>query len=133
MLIEIEQQILGMLAAKFPKLKVESYPENPESYRLLNAEGALLVRYAGETDEETAVQQVLMQTERSVWNVVVVTRGLRTHTGAYPVIDTVKDTLGGETIEGGILRPAGVQFISESGGVWYHVVAFELKQRVKYS
>lgn len=133
MLLEIEQQIIDLLKAKFPKLTVESYPDNPDGYRLLNSEGALLVRYAGETSEETAVQQVLVQTERSVWNVVVVTRGLRSHTGAYPVIDSVKDSLGGEIIQGGTLRPAGVQFISESGGVWFHAVAFELKQRVKYT
>lgn len=132
MLLEIEAEIIEKLKTQFTTLSVESYPDNPSTYKLLNANGALLVRYGGETATESSIQQVLTQDERSIWNVVVVTRGLRTHTGAYPVIDQVKENLGGETIQGGIFRPAGVSFLSESGGVWFHVVAFELKQRAKY-
>jgi phage gp37-like protein len=132
MLLETETALINKLAELFPQLKVEAYPDNPESYRLVHPIGALLVRYAGEVSEDTGVQQILVQFERSVWNVVVVSRGLRSHTGAYPVIDAVKDGLGGKIISGGTLRPAGVRFLSEAGGVWYHAVAFELKQRVNY-
>jgi len=132
MLLETETALINKLTELFPQFRVEAYPDNPENYRLVHPTGALLVRYAGEVTEETGVQQALVQFERSVWNVVVVSRGLRSHAGAYPVIDAVKDGLGAKTIQGGTLRPAGVRFLSESGGVWYHAVAFELKQRAKY-
>lgn len=132
MLLETETALIDKLTEMLPRFRVEAYPDNPENYRLVHPTGALLVRYAGETTEDTGVQQALVQFERSVWNVVVVSRGLRDHTGAYPVIDAVKDGLGGQIISGGTLRPAGVRFLSESGGVWYHAVAFELKQRAKY-
>lgn len=132
MLLETETALINKLAELFPQFRVDAYPDNPENYRLVHPTGALLVRYAGEVTEDTGIQQALVQFERSVWNVVVVSRGLRSHAGAYPVIDAVKEGLGGKTISGGTLRPAGVRFLSESGGVWYHAVAFELKQRAKY-
>lgn len=129
---DAEAALIGKLASLGLNLDVSAYPEDPQKYRLTHANGALLVKYAGSDYEDTGIAQRLTQIQTVQFDIYVVTRNLKTHTGAYAVIDAVIEGLGGQTITGGMLSPVKDGFLYEDSGIWYHLIIFELKLKVNY-
>ncbi|HPQ94781.1 MAG: hypothetical protein KDI44_14380 [Thiothrix sp.] len=125
-LLLLEQAVVAQLQPALPGLTVESYPDDPDGYTLLDPVGAVLVavgnsRWSGianQTGQERRVRIV----------VAVLTRNLATHTGAYSVMDRVLAALLGWMPSVGEWQPlfaASDRFVEFRDGVWRHDMVFE--------
>lgn len=124
---EIEQAIIERLKAKVQGVLVEGFPEKPYEFNLLHSKGALLVRYVGSRFSEPEATDLIVQTRRIEFEVVVVMRHLRTHEGAYSYLDAVRIALTGYKIPGcSKMYPVREEFISEEAGIWQYAITFAM-------
>lgn len=120
----IEEALRQRLQAEITDVAVESYPANPDLYRLTHPVGALLVGYAGSEYSEP-VNGIQEQSMR--WVVTLLMQGLYSHAGNYTPLQQVRDLLSGFKPEG--CRSACYlltdQFVGQAGGVWQWDLVFK--------
>ncbi len=124
MIAEIEQDMVALLAAALPDLKVEPFPDKPEAYRLSQGHGAVLVGYSGSRLPNPMVLAGTAQKLRLEFQLVVKVRSLRDHSGAYAVLETIRTALAGQDLRGARFYPAREQFEDVSNGVWTYLAAY---------
>lgn len=125
-----EQAIIDRLTAQIANIKVEGYPDDPLTYKLIHPNGALLVQYEGSGFSAPEDYNFVQQREKALFSVIVVTKNLRTHTGAYAFIESVKTKLTGYLIPNlKKLYLVRIKFLSDEGGIWRYEVAFALNVR----
>lgn len=124
MIEEIERDMVALLAAALPELRVEAFPDTPDAYRLSQGRGAVLVAYAGSRLADPFVLAGAQQKRRLEYQLVVKVRGLRDHTGAYAVLETIRTALAGQAIRGARFYPAREQFEDVASGVWTYLAVY---------
>lgn len=123
MIREIEASIVARLDAALDKLHVEAFPDKPESFKLTHPAGAVLVAYGREVYSKPRDIALVVQDRRIEWDISILTRNLRSHVGAYDVLDAVRMVLTGWRTEGcSKLIPVRAEFIDQSQGVWTHML-----------
>lgn len=124
MIAEIEQEMVALLAAALPALRVEAFPDKPDTYRLTQGHGAVLVGYSGSRLPDPSVLAGTQQKRRLEYQLVVKVRSLRDHTGAYAVLETIRTVLAGRPLRGARFYPAREQFEDVSSGVWTYLAVY---------
>jgi len=120
-LIEIaalETEIVAKISAYATTVNVEVFPEDVAKYRMTHPVGAILVAYDGRNYNNAQVNQQLVSLRFSV---IVLTRNLRSHSGAYAILDNALD---GATAAG--LIPISENFIKYEDGIWYFEQKYSL-------
>ena len=116
--------IKDFLALRFPDLVVEFFPENPATYGLRHAKGALLVGYRDSTFSPPRDVGVTNQDRHLTFHVVVMIRQLNGGDGAIAVLDRLRLALQGfvapECRRG--LTMKSERFHGQAGGVWQYLV-----------
>ncbi len=133
--LDTEIKIIKRLEEKVNSLKVEGYPDDPAGYILKHKNGALLVRYQRSVYSEPRSATV-DQKQTCEFDITIITKNLRTNTGAYTYLEIVKSALTGHRINLQLnpalapdyvrLYPVRDGFILENKGVWYYGITFAL-------
>ncbi|MCH8029082.1 MAG: hypothetical protein IH874_04025 [Candidatus Dadabacteria bacterium] len=113
---------------------VEPFPDRPQDYILSHPKGAVLVQYRGSQFTEPRVVNTITQTRTLEFVIVVVFRNLRSHQGAYGVLDSVRSSLTGYVVTTGgqslsKMFPVREGFIAEKSGVWWYGMTFRMNDR----
>lgn len=123
MICEIEEAIVARLAGSLDKLHVASFPDKPDAFKMSHPNGAVLVAYGREVYSKPRDLSLVVQERKIEWDISILTRNLRTHVGAYDVLDAVRMLLTGWRTEGcSKLMPVRAEFIDQNQGVWTHVL-----------
>lgn len=118
---QLDKAICDRLKVRIPGLAVESFPDNPETFRLMHAAGALLVQYVGGDYEEDDDLSHVGQARELRFNVHVLARSLAGHQGAYVHLEAVRLALGGYRVPAfKKLRLQRERFVSRKEGVWIY-------------
>lgn len=122
----LEQAVIQRLKDRLgDELEVESFPDDPDDYRLNHPLGALLVRYHGskygpDLDTDMVVQDRLMAVE-----VTLVLRSLNGKEGCYEYLERVRLALAGfKPPAFKKLRPLSEEFMSRDKGEWRYAIDF---------
>ena len=124
MIAEIEKDMVALLATALPDLKVEPFPDKPETYRLTHPHGAVLIGYSGSRMPDPFVLAGTEQKRRLEYQLVVKVRSLRDHTGAYTVLDRIRTALSGQVLRGMRFYPSREQFEDVTSGVWTYLAVY---------
>lgn len=123
MIREIEEAIVDRLTGALPKLHVAAFPDRPDTFKMHHPAGAVLVAYGREVYGKPRDLSLVVQERRIEWDISILTRNLRTHVGAYDVLDAVRMVLTGWRTEGcSKLMPVKAEFIDQNQGVWTHIL-----------
>ena len=127
---DIEQAIIDRLKSRITDVPVEAFPERPSEYRLRHASGVLLVVYRGSKYTESQSAGVAVQARKQEWDVIIVSRNLRSHQNAYDLLDKVRAALSGYQVvpTAEIMAPIREQFINESNGIWQYGITFTFSE-----
>lgn len=123
MIREIEEAIVARLAGSLEKLHVAAFPDRPDAFKMSNPNGAVLVAYGREVYSKPRDLSLVVQDRRIEWDISILTRNLRSHVGAYDVLDAVRMVLTGwRALGASKLMPVRAEFIDQSQGVWTHML-----------
>jgi len=104
----VEDALVAVLKQNFPKLEVKPFPESPRSYHFKAAAGAVFVVYVGSDFGEPENMDYSGQGQRLEYDILVVSRSLRDHTGAYVLLEGARAALEGFSYE-----TLGLYFVRE--------------------
>ncbi|MGD9610704.1 MAG: Gp37 family protein [Desulfovibrionaceae bacterium] len=124
MIEAIETELVAVLAAALPDLAVQPFPDNPDNYRLTHPSGAVLVGYGGGRFGGPSVLAGAAQTQYLEYQLVVKTRSLRTHVGAYAVLSAIRLAVSNRGIKGARFYPTRERFEDVSNGVWTYTAVY---------
>nr|VFK17453.1 MAG: Gp37 protein [Candidatus Kentron sp. LPFa] len=121
----LEDAVLERLAARFPHLRVERYPDNPEGYHLKHPKGALLTRYAGSRYGAPESLGIIVQERRIDLEITLFLRSLHGKEGIGAVLEAVRRALTGfaPPAFGGLI-PRADGFQGEGNGKWRYAMDF---------
>ncbi len=126
---DIEQSIIDRLKEQIGGIPVEAFPEKPSEYRLRHANGVLLVVYRGSKYSDSQGAGVTVQARQQEWDVVIVSRNLRSHTSAYDLLDQVRAALSGyRPVTAEVMVPVREAFINEVNGIWQYGITFAFSE-----
>ncbi len=127
---EVEQAIIERLKSQITDIPVEAFPERPSEYRLRHASGVLLVVYRGSKYSESQSAGLAVQARTQEWDIVIISRNLRSHSSAYDLLDQVRAALSGfrpvSTAE--VMVPVREAFINEVNGIWQYGITFTFSE-----
>lgn len=122
-----EQAVIDRLESQITDYKIEGYPDDPLSYVLKHSNGAILVQYDGSSYTEPESYGIVSQKQKAVFGIISITKNLRTHTGAYDALESIKTALTGYVITGvGRLYPVRDEFLSDRDGIWRYGITFAI-------
>jgi len=125
----IEQAVVARLREKLPEILVESYPDEPESYRLQHHLGAILVRYEGSRYGEPQDAGRVVQERTILFDIDVVMANLSAAGeagGVYHYLEGVRLALTGYRPPGCTrrLRPVSDAYIGRRNHTWQYGILF---------
>lgn len=126
---DIENSIISRLKSKISDLLVEPYPEKPENYfdEFIHPKGAILVHYLGSNLLAPKSINYIIQERRADFGIIVITRDLNLHQGAYNYLDKIRKALTGYRVEGcSKMYPVKEEFLDEFHGIWQYGMNFTL-------
>lgn len=121
-------------AASAPRLAVEDYPDNPDTYRLTHPLGALLLRQIGDEfspPQDSGLRNGSITGQRGrpqerllVLRITLMFRQLNGSDGVTTVLDEVKDALWGFSPDGsrGAIHFVASGFVGVDAGIWEHAL-----------
>ncbi len=109
------------------KVVVEPYPRPVESY-VLKSEAAILVHYAGAEFDAAEESDIVQQVMLCSFQVVIVSRNLRSHAGAYELMDTNRDAVVGMDAKGLPFFSVSEGILGLENGVWWYSQIFSVRQ-----
>lgn len=126
---DIENTIISRLKTKIPELLVDSYPDKPEKFfeEFAHPKGAILVHYLGSSMSDSQALNFILQDRRADFGIILVTRDLNSHNGAYTYLDRIREALTGFRIDGcSKIYPTREEFLDEWDGIWQYGMNFSL-------
>ena len=129
-LLAAEQDIVSQLDGDISGVKVQSFPSSQQDYRLLAKDGAILVRYNRSiyADPVDNRKKGVSQIRTLEWVISIIHRNLQKHDGVYAVLEAVRASLTGYTVNSiaysTVLVPVSDGFISTEGGKWVYEIVF---------
>ncbi len=132
MIVELETLLVDTLTASFSGtgVLVEAYPDNVDTY-VLKGTSAVLVHYSGADFTVPDGSEVVRQMMGPSFQIVIGSRNLRTHTGAYVIMDTIRSAVVGSESRNKQFFAVSEQSLGRDNGVWWFVQTFAIQQRVK--
>lgn len=128
MLREIETALVDRLKLVLPGYAVEPFPDKPASYRLLSPKGAVLVVYRGSGLSPTQDVGMIVQERVLQYDITLLTRDLRSHTGAYALLDVLyQSLLGFAPPNCGKIWIERDGFVSQEDGVWQYEITLAMR------
>ena len=120
----IEQALVELLRGR-PNLspfQVEAWPEDVSKYKLRSRRGAILVSYKGSVFGKDASTDGVAQKWTMNFEIVTLCRNLRSHRGAYLVLDEIRMGITGWLPPAAIdnAYPTHEGFVGEEDGVWQY-------------
>jgi hypothetical protein len=126
----IEDAIIAKLQTDITGVQIEGFPENLTNYQFIHPVAAILVQYRGADFERSKTLSEIHQVARLEFACVLISRGLRTHAGAYAYLDQIRASLTGYQINGlSKMQPVSEKFIDEQTGVWFYETVFTMNGR----
>lgn len=132
MLETIEQSLLDQLEPLTKLgLRVVGFPENPEELGRPISYGQVLIGFKRESLQPPSHHNngvSIVQPRRVEWDVVLQIKNLRSHAGAYPVMDKIRDLLTGFRPPD-TLRPlyeTQADFVDLRDGIWTYNMTFAI-------
>lgn len=123
----IENKIIEKLKSKLTDLLIESFPEKPQEFIFTHPKGAILIHYQGGSYGSSQSVDVIFQQKKMEFALTIVTRNLRTNSGAYALLEEIKSILTGFKIDGcSKMYPTKEGFLVENNGIWQYTINFEL-------
>lgn len=128
MIDALANAIVARLKARFPRFKVDHFPDVPERHPFASATRELLVAYEGSTFGEPQSMDPVYCDRAVEWGVTLLVRSLRGPDGAQTMIEEVRKALMGWRAPQGGQRfmPTGDRFVSEENGVWRFLISFRV-------
>lgn len=132
MIGELETLLVDTLKAAYTgtDVLVEAYPDKVDAY-VLKGTAAVLVHYAGADFTPPDGSEVVRQMMGPSFQVVIVSRNLRTHTGSYAIMDTIRSAVVGLESKNKQFFAVSEQLLGRENGVWWFGQTFAIQQRVK--
>ncbi len=123
----IENKITDKLKSKLPDLLIESFPEKPQEFVFTHPKSAILIHYQGGNYGNLQSLNVIVQNKKMEFALTIITRNLRTNSGAYTLLEKIKSILTGFKIDGcSKMYPVKEDFLFENNGIWQYAINFEL-------
>ncbi len=123
----IENKIIEKLKSKLTDLLIESFPEKPQEFIFTHPKGAILIHYQGGSYGSSQSVDVIFQQKKMEFALTIVTRNLKTNSGAYALLEEIKSILTGFKIDGcSKMYPTKEGFLVENNGIWQYTIKFEL-------
>ena len=123
----IENKIIEKLKSELTDLLIESFPEKPQEFVFTHPKGAILIHYQGGSYGNNQSLDVIVQNKKMEFALTIVTRNLKTNSGAYALLETIKSILTGFKIDGcSKMYPVKEGFLVENNGIWQYTINFEL-------
>lgn len=122
----IEGVIVAALKVAVTDRPVEASPEDPRAYSDLpiGENGAILVSYRGSTFNPDGPMN--SQIRRVHFDISIIVRDLRTGTGAYQLIETIRAALTGLNVYSGyVLRCISDGFLDVVDHLWLFTATYE--------
>ena len=122
---EIEKKIVEKLEQDIQDSEVLPFPDDPRTYLTRHPVGSVLVQYASSSFIEPKALNSITQTRNLRFSVFVQRRDLRDHSGIYPALDGVRDSLTGFFIPGtSKMYQVSERFLAEQDGIWIYEMVF---------
>ena len=114
------------LAAAFPELAVELFPDQPANYRLNHPTGALLLAYPGSTLDSPMLMGRVEQARTIRIGITLVLRNLWGDDGAAGMLDRLRDALIGwrHSSECEPVYAVNDRLLQHDGGLWWYAAEF---------
>lgn len=123
MIGEIETAIVERLAERLTGVKVEAFPDKPDTYKMHHPKGVVLIAFGRSTYSQPRATDLVVQERRIEWDITLVMRNLRDHAGAYDVLDAVRLILTGWRPPAcRKMMPVREQFLDQKQGIWTYVL-----------
>lgn len=121
--------VKAVFAASLPNIQIIPFPGTPEEYRKAPVqEGAIFVAYRGSSFSELLEQGSPDQEERISFEVSLMLRDLRGHSGAYPVLAEIRKLLNGYEIQPRVaLVCVRAGFVGMTDNYWLFSMVFEAR------
>lgn len=116
----IEQAIRDRLKSNFPKLLVDTFPDDEKAYqRLPFHNGVILFAYTDSDFSEPEAMGMVLQTQTAQFELHLVVKDLTSHTGAYTHLSAIRTLLTGYRAPGaGALYPLSEKFLNVQANRW---------------
>lgn len=119
----LESGIIERLGEHVDGVPIEPFPDNPASYRLRHQRGAILVGYRGAEYEMPQEVDEVVQFRTLTFDVLVLSRNLSSHTGAYAHLEAIRGALTGHVVDPfEPLQVRAERFMGHAEGVWSWVL-----------
>jgi hypothetical protein len=128
MIQDREDAIIARLDREIEGARCAAVPTRLEHYKLARGRKTeLFVSYRGSRPKDRGTVDLLGQARVETWDVHLVTRDLRDHTGAYRFLDAIRQRLFGWECPGayGPMVPDAQRFTAHHDGVWTFLSTFE--------
>lgn len=123
MIDDIEKAIVARLSGAITEVKVEAFPDKPDGYRMTHPRGVVLVAFGRATYSAPKATDIVVQERRLEWDVTLLFRQLREHSGAYGHLDAARMALTGWRFPGATkMFPVREQFVSQHQGIWTYTL-----------
>lgn len=120
---ELESGIIDRLGRYVRGVPIEPFPDDPANYRLRHQRGAILVGYRGSEYEESQELDEVVQFRTMGFDILLLSRNLSSHTGAYRHLEAIRAVLTGYVADGfEPMRVRAERYLGHTDGVWSWVV-----------
>jgi hypothetical protein len=120
---ELEMAILEQLQEDITEYQIELFPDNVSEYDLIHPNGSILIVYAGTNYTNPKMIQQLAFVD---YNLIVLSRNLRSHTGAYAIIDKARKSITSMNINNSSFFCKSEKFVSNENDIWIYELSFSL-------
>lgn len=122
-LLDMEKSIADFISEVLEPtgFKVEAFPERPKEYTFTHPIGVVLVAYEKTNFGNPLATDYISQDLTHSFGMVILARNLRSHQGAYNVIDLLRKNLTGFIPVGGDKSWVDdIQFLGQSESLWQY-------------
>jgi len=109
---------------------VQAWPDAVESFQYTQPNGAVLVRFSSDTYSAPVANRAgkVIQDRTAEWSIVALHRNLSSHSGVYPLLESIRSALTGWTLpsapESTVLFPIRGGFIGRAPDKWIYQLVF---------
>ena len=133
MILELENLLVATLATEYENddVKVEAWPEDVSEYTFRGKGAAVLVRYSEAEFNRPDGAEVIRQMMNPAFLVITGVRDLRSHAGAYDLMDRNRNAIVGLEYRHSLFYAVREGLIERSENVWLYGQLFAIRQSVR--
>lgn len=133
MILELENLLVSTLMSEYEHdtVTVEAWPEDVSEYTFRGKGAAVLVRYSESEFTRPDGAEAVRQMMAPAFLVITVVRDLRTHSGAYAIMDRNRGAIVGLEYRNSLFYAVREGLMDRDENVWFYGQLFAVRQRVK--